>query len=126
MPAELVGTFSGESLQAKDVSITISADGAVSTTAHFIFDGVDEIKESQAQIKTIVAVAPNIYRIDDYDGLIDAIQPGITGLGGTGFVAYVGFKIENDTLTPIAFVAPTAEEIPSVQPTDLGVNLTRN
>ena len=125
-PPEVLGTFSGNSLQAKDVSITFASDGTVTTTANFAWDGVDNIQNSQATISSVTLVAPNTYRIDHFDGDIEAILPGITGLGGVyNGIIQQGFKIENGTFTPVHFMAPTQEEMDYNRAQDFGVTLNR-
>lgn len=101
IPQEATGSWTGTSLQAVDVSVTITADGKITTSANFGSEGVDDIRESSAVITGLKTIAPNTYIITSYTGDFDALLPGITGLGGVGVIKS-GFKIENGQYTPIS------------------------
>lgn len=127
IPAEVVGTWSGTSPLAPEVSVTITADGQMKTYNHFVFggvDGVDTKTNYTATITELKTIAPNTYFIIGNTGDIAALLPGVTNMGGM-FVIQPGFKIENGQYMPIAATGPTIEQVDYQNYHDFGFSLTK-
>ena len=60
VPAELVGTWTGTTEIAKDVQMTVAADGTVTTTANFYQADVNPIRTATTKAKAVQA-SGNIY-----------------------------------------------------------------
>ena len=90
VPAGLVGTWTGTSPQATDISFTVDADGNITS------------KASSTTAKA-VQISGNLYVWEGGD--FSTLLPGITGLGGAGFQAKPGFILENGTYTPVQFIS---------------------
>lgn len=86
IPDGLVGKWQGNSQQARNVEVTISADGTFTTYEDFRLSEDEEgdhlIQTYTAQITDLVEYAPNHYLIRGVDGEASALLPGVTGLGG--------------------------------------------
>lgn len=86
IPDDLVGKWQGSSQQARNVEVTISADGTFTTYEDFRLSEDEEgehlIQTYTAQITDLVEYAPNHYLIRGADGEGSALLPGVTGLGG--------------------------------------------
>lgn len=86
IPDNLVGKWQGSSQQARNVEVTISADGTFTTYEDFRLSEDEEgehlIQTYTAQITDLVEYAPNHYLIRGADGEGSALLPGVTGLGG--------------------------------------------
>lgn len=124
IPQDLIGTWTGTSDMATDVTMSVSVDGSITTSADFGWEGTSDIRESQATITQVTQLYENIYRIDSYSGQIDAFLPGIQGLGGVGAVHF-GFKLENNQFTSLNFVAATEDEIDYNNPSYFNFSLSR-
>ncbi|MGV3079160.1 hypothetical protein ACEE44_03005 [Streptococcus sp. 32226D021BW] len=86
IPADLVGKWQGSSQQARNIEVTISADGTFTTYEDFRLSEDEEeehlIQTYTAQVTDLVEYAPNHYLIRGVDGEGSALLPGVTGLGG--------------------------------------------
>ncbi|HEM5491634.1 TPA: hypothetical protein U1617_002244 [Streptococcus suis] len=86
IPDGLVGKWQGSSQQARNVEVTISADGTFTTYEDFRLSEDEEgehlIQTYTAQVTDLVEYAPNHYLIRGADGEGSALLPGVTGLGG--------------------------------------------
>ncbi|HFI0470639.1 TPA: hypothetical protein ACGOXG_002024 [Streptococcus suis] len=86
IPDNLVGKWQGSSQQARNIEVTISADGTFTTYEDFRLSEDEEgehlIQTYTAQITDLVEYAPNHYLIRGADGEGSALLPGVTGLGG--------------------------------------------
>lgn len=101
VPAALVGTWTGTSPQATDISFTVDADGNVTSKANFNVD-YESYRQSSTTAKA-VQISGNLYVWEGGD--FSTLLPGITGLGGAGFQAKPGFILENGTYTPVQFIS---------------------
>ena len=101
VPAALIGTWTGTSPQATDISFTVDADGNVTSKAHFNVD-YEPYRQSSTTAKA-VQISGNLYVWEGGD--FSTLLPGITGLGGAGFQAKPGFILENGTYTPVQFIS---------------------
>ena len=101
VPAALVGTWTGTSPQATDISFTVDANGNVTSKANFNVD-YEPYRQSSTTAKT-VQISGNLYVWEGGD--FSTLLPGITGLGGAGFQAKPGFILENGTYTPVQFIS---------------------
>lgn len=101
VPAALVGTWTGTSPQATDISFTVDADGKITSKANFNVD-YEPYRQSSTTAKA-VQISGNLYVWEGGDFSI--LLPGITGLGGAGFQAKPGFILENGTYTPVQFIS---------------------
>ncbi|MGT2866265.1 hypothetical protein [Streptococcus fryi] len=122
IPDVLVGTWSGTSQQATDVSMTISADGTVSTTA--TFDSNEGPRLSNARLTQIQDLG-NSYYVLSFEGDVEAIMPGITGLGGAGFKTAQGLKIENNVLKVTTWSAAPDQDYDFSQPHEFNFSLQK-
>ena len=101
VPAALVGTWTGTSPQATDISFTVDADGKITSKANFNVD-YEPYRQSSTTAKA-VQISGNLYVWEGGD--FSTLLPGITGLGGAGFQAKPGFILENRTYTPVQFIS---------------------
>ena len=101
VPAALIGTWTGTSPQATDISFTVDADGNVTSKANFNVD-YEPYRQSSTTAKA-VQISGNLYVWEGGD--FSTLLPGITGLGGAGFQAKPGFILENGTYTPVQFIS---------------------
>lgn len=125
VPAELVGTWTGTTEIAKDVQMTVAADGTVTTTANFYQADVNPIRTATTRAKAVQA-SGNIYYWDtDEPGAFDALLPGIAGLGGANAKVKAGFILEEGHYTPIVFVTGLNEDFDYSKYNDFRVSLTK-
>lgn len=86
IPDGLVGKWQGSSQQARNVEVTISADGTFTTYEDFRLSEDEEgehlIQTYTAQVTDLVEYSPNHYLIRGAEGEGSALLPGVTGLGG--------------------------------------------
>ena len=101
VPAALVGTWTGTSPQATDISFTVDADGNITSKANFNVD-YEPYRQSSTTAKA-VQISGNLYVWEGGD--FSTLLPGITGLVGAGFQAKPGFILENGTYTPVQFIS---------------------
>ena len=101
VPAALVGTWTGTSPQATEISFTVDANGNVTSKANFNVD-YEPYRQSSTTAKA-VQISGNLYVWEGGD--FSTLLPGITGLGGAGFQAKPGFILENGTYTPVQFIS---------------------
>lgn len=101
VPAALLGTWTGTSPQATDISFTVDANGNVTSKANFNVD-YEPYRQSSTTAKA-VQISGNLYVWEGGD--FSTLLPGITGLGGAGFQAKPGFILENGTYTPVQFIS---------------------
>ena len=125
VPTELVGTWTGTTEIAKDVQMTVAADGTVTTTANFYQADVNPIRTATTRAKAVQA-SGNIYYWDtDEPGAFEALLPGIAGLGGANAKVKAGFILEEGHYTPIVFVTGLNEEFDYSKYNDFRVSLTK-
>ena len=125
VPTELVGTWTGTTEIAKDVQMTVAADGTVTTTANFYQADVNPIRTATNRAKAVQA-SGNIYYWDtDEAGAFEALLPGIAGLGGANAKVKAGFILEEGHYTPIVFVTGLNEEFDYSKYNDFRVSLTK-
>lgn len=101
VPAALVGTWTGTSPKATDISFTVDADGNITSKANFNVD-YEPYRQSSTTAQA-VQISGNLYVWEGGD--FSTLLPGITGLGGAGFQAKPGFILENGTYTPVQFIS---------------------
>ena len=101
VPAALIGTWTGTSPQATDISFTVDANGNITSKANFNVD-YEPYRQSSTTAKA-VQISGNLYVWEGGD--FSTLLPGITGLGGAGFQAKPGFILENGTYTPVQFIS---------------------
>ncbi|MEI4378517.1 hypothetical protein [Streptococcus suis] len=86
IPDSLVGKWQGSSQQARNIEVTISADGTFTTYEDFRLSENEEgehlIHTYTAKVTDLVEYAPNHYLIREAEGEYSALLPGMTGLGG--------------------------------------------
>ncbi len=86
IPNSLVGKWQGSSQQARNIEVTISADGTFTTYEDFRLSENEEgehlIHTYTARVTDLVEYAPNHYLIREAEGEYSALLPGMTGLGG--------------------------------------------
>ena len=125
VPEELVGTWTGTTEIAKDVQMTVAADGTVTTTANFYQADVNPIRTATTRAKAVQA-SGNIYYWDtDEAGAFEALLPGIAGLGGANAKVKAGFILEEGHYTPIVFVTGLNEDFDYSKYNDFRVSLTK-
>ena len=125
VPSELVGTWTGTTEIAKDVQMTVAADGTVTTTANFYQADVNPIRTATTRAKAVQA-SGNIYYWDtDEPGAFEALLPGIAGLGGANAKVKAGFILEEGHYTPIVFVTGLNEDFDYSKYNDFRVSLTK-
>ena len=125
VPAELVGTWTGTTEIAKDVQMTVAADGPVTTTANFYQADVNPIRTATTRAKAVQASGNIYYWETDEPGDLDALLPGISGLGGANAKVKPGFILEEGHYTPILFVTGLNENFDYSKYTDFRVSLTK-
>lgn len=125
VPAELVGTWTGTTEIAKDVQMTVAADGTVTTTANFYQADVNPIRTATTRAKAVQASGNIYYWETDEPGAFDALLPGIAGLGGANAKVKAGFILEEGHYTPIVFVTGLNEEFDYSKYNDFHVSLTK-
>ena len=125
VPSELVGTWTGTTEIAKDVQMTVAADGTVTTTANFYQADVNPIRTATTRAKAVQA-SGNIYYWDtDEPGAFEALLPGIAGLGGANAKVKAGFILEEGHYTPIVFVTGLNEDFDYSKYNDFRISLTK-
>ncbi|CYV64966.1 hypothetical protein [Streptococcus suis] len=86
IPDSLVGKWQGSSQQARNIEVTISADGTFTTYEDFRLSENEEgehlIHTYTARVTDLIEYAPNHYLIREAEGEYSALLPGMTGLGG--------------------------------------------
>ncbi|HEL1641800.1 TPA: hypothetical protein TZW69_000651 [Streptococcus suis] len=86
IPDSLVGKWQGSSQQARNIEVTISADGTFTAYEDFRLSENEEgehlIHTYTARVTDLVEYAPNHYLIREAEGEYSALLPGMTGLGG--------------------------------------------
>ncbi|HEL2243283.1 TPA: hypothetical protein TZH67_001256 [Streptococcus suis] len=86
IPDSLVGKWQGSSQQARNIEVTISADGTFTTYEDFRLSENEEgehlIHTYTARVTDLVEYAPHHYLIREAEGEYSALLPGMTGLGG--------------------------------------------
>mgnify|MGYP000977172322 FL=1 len=125
VPAELVGTWTGTTEIAKDVQMTVAADGTVTTTANFYQADVNPIRTATTRARAVQASGNIYYWETDEPGAFDALLPGIAGLGGANAKVKAGFILEEGHYTPIVFVTGLNEEFDYSKYNDFRVSLTK-
>lgn len=125
VPAELVGTWTGTTEIAKDVQMTVAADGTVTTTANFYQADVNPIRTATTRAKAVQASGNIYYWETDEPGAFDALLPGIAGLGGANAKVKAGFILEEGHYTPIVFVTGLNEAFDYSKYNDFRVSLTK-
>ena len=125
VPEELVGTWTGTTETAKDVQMTVAADGTVTTTANFYQADMNPIRTATARAKAVQASGNIYYWETDEPGALDALLPGISGLGGSNAKVKAGFILEEGHYTPIVFVTGLNEEFDYSKYNDFRVSLTK-
>ena len=125
VPEELVGTWTGTTELAKDVQMTVAADGTVTTTANFYQADVNPIRTATARAKAVQASGNIYYWETEEPGDLDALLPGISGLGGANAKVKPGFILEEGHYTPILFVTGLNENFDYSKYTDFRVSLTK-
>lgn len=125
VPAELVGTWTGTTEIAKDVQMTVAADGTVTTTANFYQADVNPIRTATTRAKAVQASGNIYYWETDEPGAFDALLPGIAGLGGANAKVKAGFILEEGHYKPIVFVTGLNEEFDYSKYNDFRVSLTK-
>lgn len=125
VPAELVGTWTGTTEIAKDVQMTVAADGTVTTTANFYQADVNPIRTATTRAKAVQASGNIYYWETDEPGAFDALLPGISGLGGANAKVKAGFILEEGHYTPIVFVTGLNEDFDYSKYNDFRVSLTK-
>ena len=125
VPTELVGTWTGTTEIAKDVQMTVAADGTVTTTANFYQADVNPIRTATTKAKAVQASGNIYYWETDEPGAFDALLPGIAGLGGANAKVKAGFILEEGHYTPIVFVTGLNEEFDYSKYNDFRVSLTK-
>ena len=125
VPTELVGTWTGTTEIAKDVQMTVAADGTVTTTANFYQADVNPIRTATTKAKAVQASGNIYYWETDEPGAFDALLPGIAGLGGANAKVKAGFILEEGHYTPIVFVTGLNEDFDYSKYNDFRVSLTK-
>lgn len=124
VPAELVGTWVGSSPQADAIKMTVDANGNVTTVVSFKNDS--EPTRTATYTARAVQATGNIYywNVEGFDG-VDALLPGITGLGGANFRFEPGFILEEGHYTPIVFTTDLNTEFDYTKYNDFRFSLTK-
>ena len=125
VPEELVGTWTGTTEIAKDVQMTVAADGTVTTTANFYQADVNPVRTATTKAKAVQASGNIYYWETDEPGAFDALLPGIAGLGGANAKVKAGFILEEGHYTPIVFVTGLNEDFDYSKYNDFRVSLTK-
>ena len=100
VPAGLVGTWTGTSPQATDISFTVDADGNI--TSRQISMLITNLSSSSTTAKA-VQISGNLYVWEGGDFFYLASWDYRTR--GAGFQAKPGFILENGTYTPVQFIS---------------------
>ncbi|WP_449460261.1 hypothetical protein [Streptococcus suis] len=110
IPDSLVGKWQGSSQQARNIEVTISADGTFTTYEDFRLSENEEgehlIHTYTARVTDLVEYAPNHYLIREVEGEYSALLPGMTGLGGR---IAPGFILEGGQYKVVMWGNPAAE-----------------
>ena len=125
VPEELVGTWTGTTEIAKDVQMTVAADGTVTTTANFYQADLNPVRTATTKAKAVQASGNVYYWETDEPGAFDALLPGIAGLGGANMKVKAGFILEEGHYTPIVFVTGLNEDFDYSKYNDFRVSLTK-
>ncbi len=125
VPEELVGTWTGTTEIAKDVQMTVAADGTVTTTANFYQADLNPVRTATTKAKAVQASGNVYYWETDEPGAFDALLPGIAGLGGANMKVKPGFILEEGHYTPIVFVTGLNEDFDYNKYNDFRVSLTK-
>ncbi len=125
VPEELVGTWTGTTEIAKDVQMTVAADGTVTTTANFYQADFNPVRTATTKAKAVQASGNIYYWETDEPGAFDALLPGIAGLGGANMKVKAGFILEEGHYTPIVFVTGLNEDFDYSKYNDFRVSLTK-
>ena len=125
VPEELVGTWTGTTEIAKDVQMTVVADGTVTTTANFYQADLNPIRTATTKAKAVQSSGNVYYWETDEPGAFDALLPGIAGLGGANMKVKAGFILEEGHYTPIVFVTGLNEDFDYSKYNDFRVSLTK-
>lgn len=125
VPEELVGTWTGTTEIAKDVQMTVAADGTVTTTANFYQADLNPVRTATTKAKAVQASGNIYYWETDEPGAFDALLPGIAGLGGANMKVKAGFILEEGHYTPIVFVTGLNEDFDYSKYNDFRVSLTK-
>jgi len=125
VPEELVGTWTGTTEIAKDVQMTVAADGTVTTTANFYQADLNPVRTATTKAKAVQASGNVYYWETDEPGAFDALLPGIAGLGGANMKVKPGFILEEGHYTPIVFVTGLNEDFDYSKYNDFRVSLTK-
>ncbi|HEP1822740.1 TPA: hypothetical protein VB895_000180 [Streptococcus suis] len=108
IPDSLVGKWQGSSQQARNIEVTISADGTFTTYEDFRLSENEEgehlIHTYTARVTDLVEYAPNHYLIREAEGEYSALLPGMTGLGGR---IAPGFILEGGQYKVVMWGNPT-------------------
>ncbi|HEL1588787.1 TPA: hypothetical protein TZY74_001307 [Streptococcus suis] len=108
IPDSLVGKWQGSSQQARNIEVTISADGTFTTYEDFRLSenekGEHLIHTYTARVTDLVEYAPNHYLIREAEGEYSALLPGMTGLGGR---IAPGFILEGGQYKVVMWGNPT-------------------
>ncbi|NRG98011.1 hypothetical protein HPA99_05495 [Streptococcus suis] len=86
IPPAAIGQWKGTSQQARNIDMSLSADGTITVTNDFR-TSEDQPEENNiftytARITDLVEYSPNHYLIRGAEGEYSALLPGMTGLGG--------------------------------------------
>lgn len=115
IPDGLVGKWQGSSQQARNVEVTVSADGTFTTYEDFRLSEDEEgdylIQTYTARVTDLVEYAPNHYLIRGADGEGSALLPGVTGLGGR---IAPGFILEDGQYKVIMWGNPADPSVEAV------------
>ncbi|HEL2051960.1 TPA: hypothetical protein TY426_001554 [Streptococcus suis] len=108
IPDSLVGKWQGSSQRARNIEVTISADGTFTTYEDFRLSENEEgehlIHTYTARVTDLVEYAPNHYLIREAEGEYSALLPGMTGLGGR---IAPGFILEGGQYKVVMWGNPT-------------------
>ncbi|NQN49214.1 hypothetical protein HPA16_02380 [Streptococcus suis] len=115
IPDGLVGKWQGSSQQARNIEVTISADGTFTTYEDFRLSEDEEgehlIQTYTAQVTDLVEYSPNHYLIRGAEGEGSALLPGVTGLGGR---IAPGFILEDEQYKVIMWGNPFDPSVEAV------------
>ncbi|HFI0066539.1 TPA: hypothetical protein ACGOTM_000424 [Streptococcus suis] len=111
IPSAAIGQWKGTSQQARNIDMSLSADGTITVTNDFR-TSEDQPEENNiftytARITDLVEYKPNHFIVRQAEGDWSAILPGVTGLGGTIFP---GFILENGQYNVVFFAKPATDD----------------
>lgn len=111
IPPAAIGQWKGTSQQARNIDMSLSADGTITVTNDFR-TSEDQPEENNiftytARITDLVEYKPNHFIVRQAEGDWSAILPGVTGLGGTIFP---GFILENGQYNVVFFAKPATDD----------------